>query len=162
MKIMNKNIPLKIGLKGSMLLNEIANSNVEENTDLILHYTLLSNQPLVVLDYLRDLPAGKRTEIAYEILNEPRPSNEKIKELYAQAVGEVGINPDAFWNMTEEEVNLAYEGYIHRQELQVNLMQLAMFNALAGSKKPISLIENKGYRVGNINERNQCFQKLGI
>jgi hypothetical protein len=114
---MNKNIPLKIGLKGSMLLNEIANSNVEENTDLILHYTLLSNQPLVVLDYLRDLPAGKRTEIAYEILNEPRPSNEKIKELYAQAVGEVGINPDAFWNMTEEEVNLAYEGYIHRQEL---------------------------------------------
>jgi hypothetical protein len=35
-------------------------------------------------------------------------------DLYQCAVGEAGINPDAVWSMTKEEIDLAYEGYIYR------------------------------------------------
>ena len=97
-----------------MLLNGKPNLNVEENADFILYCALLSNEPRITLNDLRDIPAGQRIELAREILAEPRLTNEKINDLYLDAVGEIGISPNEVWSMTEEEINLAYEGYVHR------------------------------------------------
>jgi hypothetical protein len=96
-----------------MILNETANSNVEENTDLILYCALLSNTPSITLNDLRELnmPAGERIQLAREIL-QSKLTNEKIEELFSLAVGEIGISPQEAWLMTEEEISLAYEGYI--------------------------------------------------
>lgn len=145
-----------------MLLNGKPNLNVEENADFILYCALLSNEPRITLNDLRDIPAGQRVQLARELLAEPRPTNEKINDLYLQAVGEIGISPNDVWSMTEEEIDLAYEGYAHRQELTANLMLLVLKKAKHNAWDNIELVEDKGYRVGTDKERLEVFANLGI
>ena len=145
-----------------MLLNGKPNLNVEENADFILYCALLSNEPRITLNDLRDIPAGQRIELAREILAEPRLTNEKINDLYLDAVGEIGISPNEVWSMTEEEINLAYEGYVHRQEFQANLMLLALHKAQDKSWKNIQILEDRGYSIGSEEERREVFSNLGI
>jgi hypothetical protein len=64
--------------------------------------------------------------------------------------------------MTAEEVELAYEGYLRRQELMANLTKLAFIEALGGNTAPISLIGNKGYTIGDSQERTKIFKQLGV
>lgn len=85
-----------------------------------------------------------------------------LNGLYSQAVGEMGIAPSQFWQMTAEEVELAYEGYLRRQELMANLTKLAFIEALGGNTTPISLFEDKGYTLGSIQEYNNTFKQLGV
>ena len=85
-----------------------------------------------------------------------------LQGLYSQAVGEMGIAPSQFWQMTAEEVELAYEGYLRRQELTANLTKLAFIEALGGDTTPISLVGNKGYTIGNSQERAETFKQLGV
>lgn len=85
-----------------------------------------------------------------------------LQGLYSQAVGEMGIAPSQFWQMTAEEVELAYEGYLRRQELTANLIKLAFIEALHNDGNLISLVENKGYVLGSIEEYNKTFQQLGV
>lgn len=145
-----------------MLLNGKPNLNVEENADFILYCALLSNEPRITLNDLRDIPAGQRVQLARELLAEPRPTNEKINDLYLQAVGEVGVSPNDVWSMTEEEIDLAYEGYIHKQELSANLILLVLHKAQNKSWNNIQLLEDRGYSVGTEAERLEVFSNLGI
>ena len=147
-----------------MLLNGKPNLNVEENADFILYCALLSNEPRITLNDLRDLniPAGERVQLARELLAKPQPTNEKIKDLYSQAVGEMGVSPNDVWSMTEEEIDLAYEGYIHKQELSANLILLALHKAQNKSWNNIQLLEDRGYSVGTEAERLEVFSNLGI
>ena len=145
-----------------MLLNGKPNLNVEENADFILYCALLSNEPRITLNDLRDIPAGQRIELAREILAEPRLTNEKINDLYLDAVGEIGISPNEVWSMTEEEINLAYEGYVHRQEFQANLMLLALHKAQNQSWANIQILEDRGYSIGSEEERREVFSNRGI
>ena len=145
-----------------MLLNDKPNLNVEENSDFILYCALLSNEPRIILNDLRDIPAGQRVELARELLAEPRPTNEKINDLYSCAVGEIGINPNDAWSMTEEEIELAYEGYVHRQEMQANLFLFALHKAQEQLWDNIHILEDKGYSIGTEEERKKVFSNLGI
>ena len=145
-----------------MLLNGKPNLNVEENADFILYCALLSNEPRITLNDLRDIPAGQRIELAREILAEPRLTNEKINDLYQDAVGEIGISPNDVWFMTEEEIDLAYKGYIHKQELSANLMLLVLHKAQDKSWKNIQILEDQGYSIGSEEERREVFSNLGI
>lgn len=145
-----------------MLLNGKPNLNVEENADFILYCALLSNEPHITLNDLRDIPAGQRVQLARELLVEPRPTNEKIKDLYSQAIGEIGISPNDAQFMTEEEIELAYEGYIHRQEMQANLILLALHKAQNKSWANIKILEDRGYSIGTEQERLKVFSNLGI
>lgn len=145
-----------------MLLNGKPNLNVEENADFVLYCALLSNEPHITLNDLRDIPAGQRVQLARELLAEPRPTNEKIKDLYSQAVGEIGINPDNAWSMTEEEIDLAYEGYAYRQEMFANLILISLRQYKNNSWTKIKLIEDRGYSIGTQEERIEVFTKLGI
>lgn len=74
----------------------------------------------------------------------------------------MGIAPSQFWQMTAEEVELAYEGYLRRQELTANLTKLAFIEALGGDTTPISLVGNKGYTIGDSQERAETFRQLGV
>lgn len=85
-----------------------------------------------------------------------------LSGLYSQAVGEMGITPSQFWQMTAEEVELAYEGYLRRQELTANLTKLAFIEALGGNTTPISLVGNTGYTIGDSQERAETFRQLGV
>jgi hypothetical protein len=70
LEVNGKLIPLKIGLKSLMLLNETPNLRAEENADFILYCVLLSNDPNIKMDDLRGLTlsAGDRVELARELL----------------------------------------------------------------------------------------------
>lgn len=74
----------------------------------------------------------------------------------------MGIAPSQFWEMTAEEVELAYEGYLRRQELTANLTKLAFIEALGGDTTPINLVGNKGYTIGSSQERAETFRQLGV
>lgn len=147
-----------------MLLNETPNLNVEENADFILYCALLSNEPPITLNDLREcnIPAGERIQLARELLNEPRPANEKIMDLFQCAVGEIGIDPNSVWSMTEEEIDLAYGGYIHKQELFANLTLLALHKAQNKSWNNIKILEDRGYSIGTEKERLEVFSNLKI
>lgn len=164
LEVNGKLIPLKIGLKSLMLLNETPNLRAEENADFILYCILLSNDPNIKMDDLRGLTlsAGDRVKLARELLEQPRPTTEQINSLYCSAVGEIGISPEAVWSMTEEEITLAYEGYMKRQELTANLMLLALRKASNGAWSEIRLLEDKGYSIGTEEERLAVFANLKI
>jgi hypothetical protein len=70
LEVNGKLIPLKIGLKSLMLLNETPNLRAEENADFILYCVLLSNDPNIKMDDLRGLTlsAGDRVKLARELL----------------------------------------------------------------------------------------------
>lgn len=85
-----------------------------------------------------------------------------LNGLYSQAVGEMGITPSQFWQMTAEEVELAYEGYLRRQELTANLTKLAFIEALGGNTSTIRLLEDRGYTLGSTQEYNNTFKQLGV
>jgi hypothetical protein len=64
--------------------------------------------------------------------------------------------------MTEEEITLAYEGYMKRQELTANLMLLALRKASNRAWSEIRLLEDKGYSIGTEEERLAVFANLKI
>jgi hypothetical protein len=64
--------------------------------------------------------------------------------------------------MTPKEIELAYEGYLRRQETTANLTKIAVLEALNNNQDLIRIIEDKGYIVGNEEERNRMFKELNI
>lgn len=93
---------------------------------------------------------------------------EKLTELekrqwYEKAVGIIGIQPSELSNMTTEQINLAYKGYLQRQEDTVNLMLLALLHSRSSNKTElIKFVEKNGISFGNIEEREKTFQNLKI
>lgn len=87
----------------------------------------------------------------------------EVQKWYAVAVGEIGIPPTDFYNMTEEELKLAYTGYKQRQQDMVNLILLAIGRAHSTHKNELfTFVENKGYDIGSLKDRNETFIALGI
>lgn len=125
-----------------------------------------TNWTKIGLGEIRDLlqnvenSEGSQSAISLTPLLEQAPFS--LQGLYSQAVGEMGIAPSQFWQMTAEEVELAYEGYLRRQELTANLTKLAFIEALGGNTTPISLVGNKGYTIGDSQERAETFKQLGV
>ena len=85
-----------------------------------------------------------------------------IQGLYTKAVGEMGIAPPDFYNMTQEEIDWAYEGYLRRLETNANLTKTAIAEVLSNNNELIRLTEDQGYTVGTEEERENTFIFLGI
>lgn len=64
--------------------------------------------------------------------------------------------------MSPEEIDLAYTGYLRRQEMTANLNKLAFLQSLSGDKEPIKLLDKLEYTYGDLTERNNTFVELGI
>lgn len=74
----------------------------------------------------------------------------------------MGLDPSVVEKMTPQEIDLAYEGYLRRQETTANLTKLAIAEVLSGNNDLIRLTEDKGYVIGTAEEREATFEKLGI
>lgn len=78
-------------------------------------------------------------------------------------VGEVGISPTEFYNMTVDEAKWAYEGYRQRQQDLANAILLAIGRAHSPHKNDLfKFVEDKGYSIGRLEDRQQTFTILGI
>ena len=74
----------------------------------------------------------------------------------------MGISPTDFLKMTPEEIDLAYEGYLRRQETTANLFKLAIAQILSNNNDLIRITEEKNYSIGTEEERQKTFEILGI
>lgn len=74
----------------------------------------------------------------------------------------MGIAPPDFYNMTQEEIEWAYEGYLRRQEMTANLNKIAVIEALNKNNELIRLTEDYEYNIGTDEERKNTFKFLGI
>jgi hypothetical protein len=90
------------------------------------------------------------------------PSLGKVEEWYARAIGEMGIPLDTFYRMDFYELELAYQGYLHKMELMANLNQLGHLRANNNSDKVIKITEEREISRGSLEERKQVFARLGI
>lgn len=87
----------------------------------------------------------------------------EIEKWYAVAVGEIGIPPTDFYEMTEDEIRWAYQGYKQRQQDLANILLLAIGRAHSPHKDTFfEFVKKKGYQVGNLRDRQQTFSILGI
>lgn len=67
----------------------------------------------------------------------------------------MGIAPTDFFQMTPEEIEWAYEGYLRRKETEANLMKIAF---MSQDEELIRLTEDKGYTIGSSLEREQALE----
>ena len=84
-----------------------------------------------------------------------------VRDLYSKAVGEIGISPAVCLQMTPDEIELAYKGYLRKKELEANLYKLAMVEAIGGDHSKIQILEPDEYRQGTQLEREHTFERLG-
>lgn len=156
-KTKNKVFQTKFGLKGLILLQENSN-NVEDDLEFSLYCALVSSQPWVTLEDVREiiqkynLTTFETPTRAFSLL--------EIEELYKKAVGEIGVAPSECLSMTPDEIERAYEGYLRKKETEANLVKIAFVGS--GNDQLIRLTKDLGYSIGNMEERNQTFVNLKI
>lgn len=155
-------------MKGIILLNQNLKESEQENTEFLFYCGLISHQPTIslqevraVLDFILincpDFLNWLKQEAINSAMNEL-----KIKELYQQAIGELGLSLNDFYAMTPEEIESAYQGFIYRKELEINLAKTAIIEGLQGNTDIIHLLKPLGYTIGDLKERKQVFTKLNI
>lgn len=121
----------------------------------------LKKEELINLVALDDIPRIK--DILKTVFHrQDVPSKQQIEEWYKKGIGEIGLPLATFYCLTPYELDLAYEGYLRRMELQANLFKLSFLQAKKNNTDRISIIEDRGYNMGSIEERQETFKILGI
>lgn len=150
----------KFGLNSLILLRENLNKIVEDNLQFRVYCSLITLQPDITFKQVSQII--EKYDLSDFSLPQRLPSLTEVEGLYTKIVGEAGIAPSDFWNMTIEEADRAYEGYLQRKELEANLIKLAIAESNEGNTELIRLTEDKGYVIGNLDEREQTFRNLKI
>lgn len=88
------------------------------------------------------------------------PSPQTIEEWYKKGIGEMSLPITTFYCLTPHELDIVYEGYLRRQELLANLIQLSILQTQ--NPKPIKIFEESNVHTGSLKEREETFLKLGI
>lgn len=88
--------------------------------------------------------------------------SEQIEELYKKAVGEIGIAPHLFFKMSPHEIDLAYEGYLKKQELQANGNLIALRKSKDSKATLINMVGGEGYSKSTMAKRRETFDALRI
>lgn len=151
-KYKNQIFCVKFGLKGLILLNQFSQEltgKIEQDLPLVLYCGLISHYPNISFYDIENI-LKENHQISLSIPS--IPTLFEIQELYTKAVGEVGIAPNDFYQMTPDEIEWAYEGYLRRKETEANLMKIAF---LSDTEDLIRLTEDKGYTIGNLTERQE-------
>lgn len=147
----------KIGLKGLILMRENASLLAMKDKRFILYCGLICQHPNITFpeidEILEECDLSNLDVSQYTIL-----SIYEVAELYTKAIGEIGIAPTDFYLMTPEEIDLAYEGYLRRKEIEANLTKIAILTQ--ENDELIRLTEDKLYEIGSKAERQATFQLL--
>ena len=148
----------KFGLKGLIMMRENASLVMANDKSFILYCGLVSQHPSITFEEIDEII--NECDLSELDINTPFLSIYEIEELYSKAVGEIGIAPADFYQMTQEEIGLAYEGYLHKKETEANLIKMAIITR--NDDELIRITEDKGYSIGNKTEREEVFKLLNI
>lgn len=152
---------LEFGLKGLMLLEEYLKQN-EEDIEVVLYCGLIKNHPNITLSEIKQIARYLTSEQIDTLYHKKISIKPIITELYAKAVGELGIQPSEFWAMSQNEIDWAYEGFIGDREAWANLMVMALDWSKKNNPNLIRFTEDKGYQVGSLEDRELTLKSLGI
>ena len=148
----------KIGLKGLIIMRENADLVMANDKRFLLYCGLVSKQPAITFQEIDEII--EECDLSNFDINQDILSIYEVEELYTKAVGEIGITPTDFYTMTPHEIDLAYEGYLRRKEIEANLIKMAIITSQ--DNELIRLTEDKGYFVGSKAEREEVFRLLNI
>lgn len=151
----NKIYPVNFGLKGLIILAELSyklTGDKVQDLPFVLYCGLISHYPDISFSQIKEILQGN-SDISLDI--PAIPTQLEVQELYTKAVGEMGISPNDFYQMTPQEIEWAYEGYLRRKETEANLMKIAF---MSDNDELIRLTEDKGYSIGNLEEREKTLQ----
>jgi len=160
-KIDGKNVPLIFGLKGLIYLSNSIRYNERISIKEVLKLGIragINDQYLTPYIQNKAILTDLKNQVPALISSMDIPSSEEIDEMYRKSVGEMGISPADFFNMTEEEIELAYEGYLRKKELEANLVLLAISKGISGDTSPIKITQSSDYSVGSLSERKETFE----
>lgn len=152
----------KIGLKGLIYLSKYTNLDEDQNFYDILYAGLMAEQPDITREEIVELVSPEdipRIKAAFQFTI---PSNQTIEGWLRKGLGEIGLPLDTLYRMTPYELDVAYEGYLQRTELQANLIKLAICQANNHNTNTIQVAQSKGYSIGSLKEREETFKLLGI
>lgn len=147
---------INFGLKSLILLQENSNIMMDNDKHFLLYCGLISKQPDITFEEVDDII--RECDLSLLDIKPNLLSYFEIEELYIKAIGEMGIALQDFYRMTPKEIDLAYEGYLRRKELEANLTKLAI--ASQGTDELIRLTEDRQYEIGNKAERQAIFDLL--
>lgn len=136
---------------------------------------------LEILAHLFHLPKVIDKEIWFQAFNESFPEKvnpsiqsfdgmldfiqrhkNNLSELYLRGVGEAGLPPTSLYQMSPAEIDLAYMGYLKRQELQANLALLVQRKAKDKEAQLFNLLGGEGYSIITPEEKEQQLADLGL
>ena len=144
------------GLKGLIILRENADLVMANDMRFLLYCGLVSKQPAITFQEIDEII--EECDLSKLDIQPPILSLYEVEELYTKAVGEVGITPNDFYSMSPGEIDLAYEGYLRRKEIEANLTKIAIISQ--ESEELIRLTEDRLYEIGNKAERQTTFKLL--
>lgn len=144
------------GLKGLILLNKNTDLMMTNDMRFFLYCGLISKQPDITFQEIDEII--EQCDLSKIDTNQKPISLFEVEELYTKAVGEIGITPTDFYTMTPAEIDLAYEGYLRRKELEANLTKIAIISQ--ADSELIRLTKDLTYEVGSKEERQKTFQLL--
>lgn len=171
----NKIYPLHLGLKSLMEYDRFSyNFDIEQRDFFLFFLAITDMTPLTyeeVEGIYKELGQTKVKELIEQVLinclgstdlTKEEDINNQIEELYKIAVGELGIAPQSFYSLSPKEIELAYQGYLRRLEVQSALNLLSQRQATNSNATPFSFEEAAGSRISTIKDRNETFLALGI
>ena len=163
---------LKFGLNQIIVLSQFLN-NIENPkrikfilTQALSEYNLTSEEinSIIINEKSIEQKLTLALEDASEYLSFDKLNNieKQVEELYRKAVGEIGIAPSAAWAMTPREIELAYQGYLEKKELEANCMIIALRRAKDSKARMIELLPRLGYEETTEQDREETFKALDI
>lgn len=171
----NKIYSLKFGTKCLIKLQEFLNHISEERELINLKFFLAIEGNRITYDeamsVLNILIDERGIDYVQKLLSEVLELSTdidinnlclSIEELYRKAVGEMGIAPQIFYEMSPREINIAYQGYLDKKELEANCMLIALRKFQDNKATLISLLDKEGWEESTIEKRNEVFDALGI
>lgn len=157
-----KTFEVKFGLKSLIELSKKVNIDVRD----ALYQGIKTLQPDTELSFLSLVSCNelaKAEEVISEIFSpNDLPTPRTIDEWFKKGIGEIGIPLSDFYCLTPYELDLAYEGYLRRMELQANLAQLSFLRALNKDSDPIQVVKEQEITMGTLKEREETLSHLGI
>ena len=151
---------VSFGLKALILYHNYSDQLARlERKQFLLYCGLITKHPQITFDEVNCIIS--QCDLT-DLTEPPRISPCIIQGLYTKAVGEMGIAPSDFYQMTQEELDRADEGYLRRLEVNANLTKTAIAEVLSNNNELIRLTEDQGYTIGTEEERKNTFKFLGI
>lgn len=87
---------------------------------------------------------------------------QQIQKLFSIAVGEIGMSVTDFYASTPFEIELAYKGFIKKQEFQMNCDLATLKRSKDTYPELIHLNTNQQYSQNSQEQRISTFKTLGI